>query len=223
MATRSYISLAARINPSVPGCSLPMLEQYIRDASIATCERTLAWRYEQPTFNLTPGVYKYAYSKPVETTVQTVMYASLNDSPLSAVTLEDATRRYPNWAKTSTTDADIALYGSQPMVFTQLSPNSYIVLPAPDAEATYTIRMIYALKPTRDSEGMDEVIMNELEPAIIHKTLQELLVLPGVAWSDRELASYHAKQFISKVSEYRANASLGNMRASVSVRMRPFA
>jgi hypothetical protein len=32
MATRSYISLAARINPSVPGCSLPMLEQYIRDA-----------------------------------------------------------------------------------------------------------------------------------------------------------------------------------------------
>ena len=56
-----------------------------------------------------------------------------------------------------------------------------------------------------------------------HKTLQELLVLPGVAWSDRELASYHAKQFISKVSEYRANASLGNMRVSVSVRMRPFA
>jgi hypothetical protein len=109
------------------------------------------------------------------------------------------------------------------MIFTQLNPNNFIVLPTPDAAATYTVRMIYALKPTRDSEGMDETIMDELEPAIVHKTLQELLVLPGVAWSDRELASYHAKQFITRVSEYRANANLGNMRASVSVAQQPFA
>tara|TARA_R110000803_G_scaffold96585_1_gene164729 strand:+ start:2570 stop:3241 length:672 start_codon:yes stop_codon:yes gene_type:complete len=223
MASRSYTSLAARINPSVPGCSLPMLEQYIRDAAVITCERTLAWRYEQPVFNLTAGVYQYGYNKPVDTTVQTVMYASLNDAPLPAVTLEEATRRYPNWVRASTTDSDIALYGSQPMIFTQLNPNNFIVLPTPDAAATYTVRMIYALKPTRDSEGMDETIMDELEPAIVHKTLQELLVLPGVAWSDRELASYHAKQFITRVSEYRANANLGNMRASVSVAQQPFA
>ena len=223
MASRSYTSLAARVNPSVPGCSLPMLEQYIRTAAITTCERTLAWRYEQPTYALTAGTYEYTYSKPSEAVIQNVMYASINDQPIDALTLEQATRRYPNWARKSTTAADIALYGSQPLCFTQLTPNKFIVLPAPDAAVTYTLRMLYALKPSRDSEDMDEDVMNELEDVIVHRTLENLLILPNVNWTNNELAAYHAKQFRSCVAQYRANANLGTMRANMHVKMRPFA
>jgi hypothetical protein len=85
------------------------------------------------------------------------------------------------------------------------------------------MRMIYALKPSRTATEMDETIFNDLEEVIMHGALQHLLVLPNTNWSDRELASYHAKQFISQVTERRARANLGNSRGSLSVQLPGFA
>jgi hypothetical protein len=62
---------------------------------------------------------------------------------------------------------------------------------------------------------MEEAILNELEEAIVHGALQQLLVLPSVNWGDRELATYHAKQFLREVTERRARANLGNMRGTL--------
>jgi hypothetical protein len=83
--------------------------------------------------------------------------------------------------------------------------------------------MIVALKPLRDADGMDKSAFDDLENVIMHGALQHLLVLPDRNWTDRELASYHAKQFAFKLSERRARANLGAARASMSVQMRPFA
>jgi hypothetical protein len=83
--------------------------------------------------------------------------------------------------------------------------------------------MIAVLKPLRTATGMDKTIMDDLENTIMHGALQHLLVMPNKNWSDRELATYHAKQYISKITERRARANLGAARASMSVQMRPFA
>ena len=56
---------------------------------------------------------------------------------------------------------------------------------------------------------MDEEIADELESAIQHGALQHLLVLPEKPWSDRELAAYHAKQYIFTISERRARTNVG--------------
>ena len=61
-----------------------------------------------------------------------------------------------------------------------------------------------------------------VENVIVHGALQHLLVLPNKNWTDRELAAYHAKQYLSKITERRARANLGAGRASMSVQMRPF-
>lgn len=223
MALRDYKSLITLINPSVPGCPQETMFQYIRNSAIRACERTLALRYEEPVFNLTPGVYKYAYRKPFYTAVHAVFTTTLNGYPLNTLTLEQALEQYPGWVDKYTTSQDITEYGSEPRAVTQLSPHEYIVLPLPDAAKTYTIRLIYALKPTRDSTSMDEDIFNDLEEVIMHGTLQHLLVLPNTNWSDRELAAYHAKQFLSQISERRARANLGNARGTLSIRYPGFA
>jgi len=86
----------------------------------------------------------------------------------------------------------------------------------------YEMRMIVALKPKRTASGMDEVIFSELEDVILHGALQHLLVLPNTNWSDRELASYHARQYLFHVNERRARANLGNMRGTLRAQMQPF-
>lgn len=223
MATREFKDLIPRVNPSTPGCPQETMFQYIRYAAIRACERTLAWRYTQPKFNLTPGVPQYNYNKPFDTDVHAVFSVSLNDEPLERLTLDEALERYPAWVDTYTTAEDIAEFGSEPRAITQLSPHQFVILPLPDAEKTYTMRMIYALKPSRTATEMDEFIFNDLEEVILHGALQHLLVLPNTNWSDRELASYHAKQFIAQVTERRARANLGNSRGSLAVQIPRFA
>jgi hypothetical protein len=82
--------------------------------------------------------------------------------------------------------------------------------------------MFVALKPKRNATAMEEFIFDELEEAIMHGALQHLLVLPNQAWSDRELAAYHAKQYVFQTAERRARANLGNVRGTMRARMQPF-
>lgn len=248
MATRLFTDLLPKILPNVPGCPQPLAVQHIRDAAIRTCERTLAWRYVQPKYNLLPGVHEYIYDKPTETEVHVLFEAMVNDRPLSRLTLEQALYQHPEWADLYSGEDPAVLWSltppnsynsheynealfndnspfvlpdavvaaaSEPRVITQLTPDKYIVLPLPDNEKPYTVRMFYALKPTRTAAGMDAVVFNDLEDTIIHGALQQLLVMPGVAWSDRELASYHAKQGLFTLTERRARANLGNARGTL--------
>jgi hypothetical protein len=111
---------------------------------------------------------------------------------------------------------------STPQSICQINPDRYIVLPLPDDTVVYTCRMFVALKPKRNATAMEEFIFDELEEAIMHGALQHLLVLPNQAWSDRELAAYHAKQYVFQTAERRARANLGNVRGTMRARMQPF-
>jgi hypothetical protein len=255
MADRTFASLVPRVAASVPGCPQPTIIQYIRDAAIRTCERTLFWRYQVPLFNLLPGVSEYTYNKPTNTDVHVLFDAVVNNRPLERLTMEKAIELYPQWADLysgqdpsvvwsltpsgsfNSFDYNEALFnensayvlpdsivadGTTPQAITQVSPDKYIILPLPDAQRTYECRMFLALKPKRNATSMDEVTFDELEEAIMHGALQHLLVLPNTNWSDRELAAYHAKQYVYQTSERRARANLGNARGMVRARMQPF-
>ena len=86
----------------------------------------------------------------------------------------------------------------------------------------YLIVLLIPLGLRRTATAMDEVIMSDLEDVIVHGALQHLLALPQVNWSDRELSSYHAKQFTFQLAERRARANLGNARGPLMARMQPF-
>jgi hypothetical protein len=127
-----------------------------------------------------------------------------------------------NYGDNVTVPPEALADGSTPQSITQITPDRYIILPLPGNDKPYQCRMFVALKPKRNTAGMDEFIMDELEEVIMHGALQHLLVLPGQAWSDRELAAYHAKQFTFQTAERRARANLGNVRGTMRARMQPF-
>jgi hypothetical protein len=256
MAERSFASLVPRVQASVPGCPHATIVQYIRDAAIRTCERTLYWRYQPPLFNLLPGVHEYFYNKPENTDVHAVFEVLVNDRPLKRLTLEKAIELYPQWADLYSGESPFVIWstappsgtfntpmydgaqfndggvvelpdsavvkGGTPQVITQINPDKYIILPLPDDKCVYQCRMFLALKPKHAASGMDSAVFDELEELIMHGALQHLLVLPGQPWSDRELAAYHAKQYVFQIAERRARANLGNARGLIRVRMRPF-
>lgn len=247
---KPFAELVSRISPHVQGCPYPVIEHDVRVSAIQACEKTLAWRYTEPTFLLTPGIHEYKHRKPAGADVHVLLEATLNCHPLQAMTLEDALRRYPCWADFYSGLSPEDMWGSgsmfnsgqantqqfnqnaafeipeeafeqagQPRVIAYLSPDRYIVLPLPDDDKPYEVRMFYALKPKRDADGMPSVIMDELEDMIFHRTLQHLLMMPNASWTSRNLAMYHGRQYDLRTAERRARANLGTGRANLSVRL----
>lgn len=128
-----------------------------------------------------------------------------------------------NGSTTITLPAAASENGGEPRVVTQISPDQYVVLPMPGTDNVYTMRMFYALKPSRTATGMDDIVMNELEDVIVHGALQQLLVMPKVVWNDNTLASYHARQYLARVNERRARFNLNNSRSGLTARGNGFA
>ena len=215
--TRTFLDIVNRLSPSVPGCPTPVIEQYVRDAAIESCERTLAWRYEQPRIRLVPGAHDYAYEAPDDSEVHAFLTATVNGNSLKPLTIEQLYDIYPKWPNQDANER------AEPRYITQLDPDNFSVAPIPDDSKTYDVRMIVCLKPLRTATKMDKKFLDELENVIMHGALQHLLVLPDRTWSDRELASYHARQFAFKLSERRARTNLGAAKASMRVQAQKFA
>ena len=217
MVNREFVSLEPDLAASVPGCPRPTIVQHIRRAAIEVCEKTLVWRYEQDPIRLTGGVYEYDYEVPSKTEVCGIIHSTLNGAPLTPVTQEQIHTTYPSWPST-----DVTQRGS-PRFIGQFDPDHFVLALIPDASITYDVKLFLALKPTLDATGMAQTPFDECEQLIVHGALQHLLVLPNKSWTDRELASYHAKQYVYKTAQRRAKANLGVARASLSVQMQPWA
>jgi hypothetical protein len=233
-----------------------MILDYIRDAAIRVCERTLLWRHVQPKFTLTAGVPEYPFERPQYTDVHVLLAATLNDRQLELLTMEQALGKYPEWADLfggmslpdvwanspsgsfNSFGANEGLFnespnvnlatarfesGSEPRTLTQVTPDRFLVMPFPDDARDYDLRMFYALKPSRTATAMPRALFDELEDAILHTALQHLLVMPGVEWNDRELATYHARQALLEIAGRRARANLGFARGSLTASAPRFA
>jgi hypothetical protein len=211
MATRLFSDLANRIAPSVPGCPQPVIVTYIKAAAIDVCERTGAWRYEHATVTMTAGTYEYAFVPESGAEVYSILTASLNGNDMVPITLEALHELYPKYPSSVTAER------ATPRYICQVSPITFHVALVPD-NSTDTMEMFVTQRPTRASTGMNEAVMDDVEDAIVHGALQHLLTLPERTWSDNELAAYHAKQFIFKVTDRRARVNLGAARAAPTVR-----
>lgn len=217
MADREFVSLEPKLAASVPGCPRPTIIQYVRDIAREVCAKTLAYRFEQDPIRLTAGVYEYEYDVPSNTEVCAIIHGAMNGNPIDIGTQEDIHGVYPGWPSTDSTKR------GAPQFLSQFDPDHFVTALVPDAATTYDVKLFLALKPTLDATGMAETPFDECEQLIIHGVLQHLLVLPNKSWTDRELASYHAKQYVYKTSMQRAQANIGVGRASLAVRMRPLA
>ena len=217
MAAALFSTLVNRISPNAPGAPQPVLIAHIRDAAIEVCERTLAWRYEQADVTLTTAVESTAFVPDTDSEVHAIISASINGVNAPALTLEQVHARYPKFPDNSSSEL------GQPQYVTHIDPDTFYHVPIADTAATYTVKMFLALKPIRTATGMEKAFLDELEDVIVHGALQRLLVLPERTWSDKELAAYHAKQFVFKVSERRARVNVGPGRAALTAYAPPLA
>lgn len=106
----------------------------------------------------------------------------------------------------------------RPAFCTMVTPQRYIILPLPDAEETYELRMWLALKPTRAATEMDTQAFEELEDLIVWGALETLFAMPNKPWTNPDYAVHYGNKFRELQLEKRRRANLGHIRGSMSVR-----
>lgn len=112
----------------------------------------------------------------------------------------------------------IVAEGSRPRAVTGVTPQRYTILPLPDAEETYELRMWLALKPTRSATEMDTEAFNELEDVIVWGALKSLFSMPGKEWTNPDYAVHYGNEFREGCLEKRRRANLGHIRGPMSAR-----
>ena len=107
---------------------------------------------------------------------------------------------------------------SRPAAITMVSPQRFVILPLPDGEETYELRLWVALKPTRSATEIDSQAFDELEDLFVWGALETLFSMPGKSWTNPEYAVYYGNKFREGYLEKRRRANIGHVRGPMAAR-----
>lgn len=160
--------------------------------------------------SVTKFVDEYQITLPTGTAMAKCLSAWLNDAPLEPLGQDDVDTEMNttsfgwvgvNWR----TDVNL------PTRF-YMSDDSTLNLALPP-DATGNLRLLCALKPTRASISFPTLLYERYAQTIEHGAKARLLLSPKKPYSDKELGTYHEKQFDGLVAEARIRVARGNTRA----------
>ncbi|SCY26002.1 hypothetical protein SAMN05216420_10424 [Nitrosospira sp. Nl5] len=185
--------------PDLPGCPFAAVDSALRQAAIAFCEQSLAWKYVHPSVSVVAGTATYAFIPPAEAAVHAITYAELDDKEIESHAGESGIR-IARWRHRTGTPEYI-LGG----------PAFLTLVPAPCADGSLT--MIVALKPAPASTGIDDTQYNEYREAIAHGAMARMMLSPKKPYTDLPLAQHHAQQFAIKTAAAGIRVASSHTRA----------
>lgn len=187
--------------PELPGCPQAAADHALRQSAVEFCEQSLVWQAFHPEVAISAGTAAYAFSPPEGALVHAISRAALDGSEL----------------QTSVPDRDGgSLHGQHG----GLGSPRYVIggatrfTLAPEPAATGILAMTVVLKPSPDSQGIEDWLFDEYREPIAHGTLARLMLSPKKPYSNIELAAYHRQQFIAKTGAAGARAANRHARAA---------
>ena len=188
--------------PELPGCPQAAADHALRRCAVEFCEQSLVWQAFHPEVAISAGTADYAFSPPEGALVHAILRAALDGGELET--------SVPGRAGGS-------LHGQQggggsPRYV--LGGTTRFTL-APEPAAAGILAMTVVLKPSPDSQGIEDWLFDEYREPIAHGTLARLMLSPKKPYSNIDLAAYHRQQFIVKTAAAGARAATRHARAAL--------
>lgn len=174
------------VQPHVPGCPEVVIENHLRDAAIAFCERSGVWIYHAEPFTTHVGVSDYYVDVEGGSMLDNVVSLHVDGLLLERVSLT-----HP---PTNPTEPQGA-----PRRYSILEGQQVRLTPAPDKE--YSVHVTTVLKPTLSARSVKDFIFEAHGQAIAAGALASLMVTPGKEWTNPELAAFYDTQFLRQADD----------------------
>lgn len=204
MADRLWSAWYDAVLPHAPGCPAAVAGYEIKRAAIEFCDRSLAWRKPMTAIDSAVGVGEYT----LPDVVAGVMVAQLLEARWLGVRL---TKKRPDELESLYAPTDWRAVPGTPLYFTQETPNTVRLVPAPNVLTVAAINGLWAaVKPKDDATGIDDAVAGENYTAIADGALRNLFRSPKKPYSNPILADAHGAIFDSEIGNAAYRAFRGN-------------
>lgn len=213
----NYEAFFPYVLTEVPGAPEPVVLLAIRNSCIEFCEKSLVLTRDHDPITLLQGINDYELEPPDGYLVVKVQKAWVENNPIDPIApdiVRDAAVYNRLFASYSTGS------GSTPKGYLQKEERSISVWPLPDKRYPNGLTLRVALKPTRASSQIDDVIFEDYAEIIASGALHRLMSSAGKAYTSPELAGVHKLKFDQGVNVARSRALHGHVRSNLSVKLR---
>jgi hypothetical protein len=210
----SYDAFLRYVLPDVPGCPEISAVAAIRDAAIDFCTKSLVYQETLDPITVIAGVADYDLEPPTGTLVAKVMHLFYQDKELTPVA--------PDLIR-GATFYNSRVEGAQsrgiPSGYSLKDPRSVTLMPVPKDTERNAVTVRVALKPTRSSTTVGDVLFEDYAETIAAGALARLMLTPGKAYTNPQLVAENLAIFSQGVNAARQEHSRGHSRANLRVKM----
>lgn len=187
------------IEPELPRCPTPVIENRIRDAIIDSCERANIWRWVHPEMELIAGVSHYTLATPTD---DTLIHSMLD------IMREGRSMRH---------SLDIDTQSG----YAVCERGEFHLASAPTK--TLCVQPVVSIKPSRTTLMVAEVLVRDYYHLICTGSLYKALMMTGRPWSNPELAKEMQKQYELALAKAKQGIDRGFTTGSQRFKPRKFA
>lgn len=201
--------------PQVPGCTPEMALLEIKNTIIDFCEKSLILQQDADPITAINGIMDYDLEPPKDYLVVKIMKAWYKGQVLDAYS--------PDQVETPSVynqNSGYLVNRGDPRFYLQKDARSFSVYPIPSETARLALTMRVAVKPTRASTQIEDVIFEEYAEIIGHGAVSRLALSPGKPYSGRQFAADKQSLYIAGLNVARDRAQKGYVRSSKHVKMR---
>jgi len=212
---KTYEQFLNEVMPHVPGCQVNVAVNAIRNTVIEFCEKTLILQRDHDPVTVTQSLPDYDLDPPAGYLVTKIMKAWYKNIPLVPAAPDEI-----GTVSVYNPLAPEAEGPGQPRWILQKDERTFSLLPVPDESVANAITMRVALKPTRASSSVEDVIFEDYVEVIGHGACARLLSMPAKPWTSPQMAGVSKMLFDQGVNQARQRANRGHVRSNLSVRLR---
>lgn len=189
--------------PELPGAPLPMVDHWLRNATIEFCERTKTYVADLDLINAVANQMSYPLVLPANTELVDVVSAWFNGdeiTPKSPGYLKD---KYGDWtAETGT-----------PEHFTHQATDAIMLVPAPADAATDALKIKASIRPAMAATGIEDWFYSQYRLALVAGCKAKMMAMKDVAWADPDRVALNLGYFESAIEKATGSAANGFTRA----------
>lgn len=212
----AYEDFFPNILPEVPGAAEMVVANAVKNAVIEFCEKSLILQRDHDPITLLEGIVDYDLEPPAGYLVIKVMKAWLENnelSPLAPDFVREAAvynRLFSSYQKANST----------PRAYLQKDERTISVWSPPEKKYPNGLTLRVALKPTRASTEVEDVILEDYAEVIASGALSRLMMSAGKPYNNLDMAAVHKGLFQQGINVARSRALHGQVRSNLSVKLR---
>lgn len=189
--------------PELPGAPLPVVDHYLRNATIEFCERTRAYVVDLALIDAVAEQMSYPLVMPADTELVDVVsakYLGESITPKSPGYLDD---KYGDWTVETGT----------PEHYTHQATDAILLVPAPADAATDALKIKASIRPALSATGVDDWFFNLYRLSLAAGCKAKMMAMKDVTWADPERVALNLGAFESAIVKATGAVANGFTRA----------